>query len=386
MKSSTSLTPSQRLVFSCLLAERGIGGQARPKRLRARLAPLSFAQERLWFQYQLSPEGLAYNEVETVDIVGPLNVPALERSVTEVVSRHEVLRTVFMQNDGETVQVIQPPERVRLPVVDLRLLPAGEQEQACLGVINREACRVFDLSSAPIIRPTLLRLSAERHVLIVAVHHIAFDLWSISVFLREMAAAYEAFSAGRPCDLPELQLQYSDYATWEREWLTEAVINQQIQPLVATLSDLPRLQLPTDRPRGAMTSHRANWRDRALPEDLCAQLRQLVRGERITLSAVLLAAFWVWLNKLTGQRDVVVGAPVANRTRPEFEEMIGFFVNTVVLRRELSVDMTFRELAHETFEQLLNTQKYQHLPFEKLINRLRPDRSLDGRMGVSEHS
>ena len=339
--------------------------------------PLSFAQERLWFLEQLEPGNTAYNIAAAYRLRGPLDVAALERSLNEIVRCHEVLRTTFATMDGRPVQVIAPEMSLTLPVEDLQELPEAEREAEAQRLLTEEAQRPFDLEKGPLLRAALLRLDEEEHVLLLTMHHIVSDGWSMGVFNRELAVLYEAFSVGKPSPLPELPIQYADFAVWQREWLQGEVLEEQLAYWREHLGgDLSVLELPTDRPRPAAQSFRGATQSFVLSGDLTESLKALSRREGVTLFMTLLAAFKTLLYRYTGQEDVVVGSPIAGRNRSEIEGLIGFFVNTLVLRTDLSGNPTFRELLERVREVALGAHARQDLPFEKLVEALQPERDL----------
>ncbi|HEV7514904.1 MAG TPA: condensation domain-containing protein, partial [Thermoanaerobaculia bacterium] len=343
--------------------------------------PLSFAQERLWFLDRLEPGGSAYNISAAVRLVGPLDVPAFAAALGEVVRRHETLRTGFREGQHEMagwpVQVIaawSPPE---LAVVDLSVLsggPGGAREAAIRRLAGEEAGRPFDLAQGQPLRVALLRQSGSLHVLLLTVHHIAADGWSMEVLVRELPALYGAFCAGRRSPLPELPLQYADFAVWQRAWLSGATLEAQTAYWRQALAGAPILDLPTDRPRPAVRSSRGAGRKMALPPCLSADLRRFARGQGATPFMVLLAAFEILLGRLDGQEDLLVGSPIANRNHREIEGLIGFFVNTLVLRADLSGDPDFLTFLGRTREATLSAYAHQDLPFEKLVEELAPVR------------
>nr|QEO74781.1 condensation domain-containing protein [uncultured bacterium] len=339
--------------------------------------PLSFAQQRLWFLQQLDPESGAYNIPVGVRLTGSLHVEVLERSLAEVVRQHESLRTRFEVREGEPVQVIEPPQPLRLPVSDLTHLPEGQREAEAWRLSQEEAERPFNLSSGPLLRSELLRLGAEEHVLLLTMHHVVSDGWSMGVLVREVAALYEAYSQGRTAALPELAVQYSDFAVWQRGWLEGEVLERQLSYWRQQLRELPPLlELPTDGVRPPVQSFQGASRRFWLSESVTREVRELSRAEGVSLFMVLLAAFKVLLLRYTGQSDIWVGTPVANRTRVETEALIGFFVNTLVLRTDLGGDPTFMEVLARVRRTCLEAYAHQDLPFERLVEELQPDRDL----------
>ncbi|HEV3051885.1 MAG TPA: amino acid adenylation domain-containing protein, partial [Longimicrobium sp.] len=339
--------------------------------------PLSFAQERLWFIDRMEPGSAVYNIPMAWRLGGELDVAALERALGEIVRRHESLRTVFTEVDGSPVQVIAPFGGFSLPVEDLSQLDDADREAAVRRRVGDEARRAFDLSAGPLFRAALLRLGEEDHVLLLSMHHVVSDGWSMGVLFRELSALYEAFREGRESPLPELPVQYADYAVWQREQLAGEVLDRQLAYWRDRLAGAPELlELPTDRPRPAVQTYRGASERIELPAELLERLQALGRSEGATLYMTLLGAFQVLLSKYSGSEDVVVGSPIAGRTRKEVEELIGFFVNTLVLRTDLSGDPSFREVLGRVREATLGAYEHQEVPFEKLVAELQPERSL----------
>ncbi|HYH47367.1 MAG TPA: condensation domain-containing protein, partial [Thermoanaerobaculia bacterium] len=342
--------------------------------------PLSFAQERLWFLDRLEPGGSVYNIPAAVRLAGPLGMAACGAALDEVMRRHEALRTGFREGpDGQPVQVIEPWSPLGLPAVDLSALSGEAREAEVRRLVREEAGRPFDLAAGRPLRAAVLRLdaAAAEHVLLLTVHHIAADGWSVGILVRELAALYGAFRAGRPAaaaGLPELPVQYADFAAWQREWLSGAALETQMAHWRRALAGAATLELPTDRPRPAVRNPRGARREVALPPALAEDLRRLARGQGATPFMVLLAAFEIFLGRLSGQEDVLVGTPIANRTHHEIEGLIGFFVNTLVLRGDLSGDPDFVTLVRRTREVTLAAYAHQDLPFEKLVEELAPAR------------
>ncbi|HEX8351419.1 MAG TPA: amino acid adenylation domain-containing protein, partial [Pyrinomonadaceae bacterium] len=354
-------------------------GAAEGLRSRGQGVPLSFAQQRLWFLDQLEPGASAYNVPLAVRLTGQLDAGALARSLSEIVSRHESLRTTFdVAADGQPVQVIADARVTEVPLEDLRGLPEAVREDEARRLARAEAERPFDLTRGPLLRARLLRLSDEEHVLLVTMHHIVSDGWSMGVLVREVAALYGAYAAGAvESPLAELPIQYADFAVWQREFLQGERLEAELAYWRGRLGgELPVLELPTDRPRPAMLTHRGARQTHTLPPALVAALRDLGREEGATLFMVLLAAFKVLLMRLGGQTDVIVGSPIANRNRAEVEPLVGFFVNTLALRTDLSGDPGFRDLLARVREVCLDAYAHQDVPFEKLVEELQPERDL----------
>ncbi|HEY7213852.1 MAG TPA: amino acid adenylation domain-containing protein, partial [Thermoanaerobaculia bacterium] len=334
--------------------------------------PLSFAQQRLWFVEQLEPGSPAYTLSGAVRMRGSLEVAALERSFAEIVRRHEALRARFAEVEGRPVQWISPELHPDLPVADLSALPQGERESAVRRLVAAEAVRSFDLRSGPLLRLRLLRLSEDEHVLVLAMHHIASDAWSLQVLLRELRDLYPAFAAGRPSPLPELPVQYADFAAWQRRWLSGEVLESHLAYWRRKLSGVKPL-LPAHRSRTA-ASPQGDHRRLHLPPELRESLKDLGRREGATLFMTLLAGFGVVLHELTGEEDVTVGADIASRTRGETEGLIGFFINMLVLRTDLARNPSFRQLLGRVRETALGAYAHQDLPFERLVEEQQPER------------
>lgn len=342
-----------------------------PQNRESNSLPLSFAQQRLWFLNQLEPSSLTYNLPTAVSLTGPLIVAAMERSINEIRRRHEALRTTFVVEDGQPVQVISPPVPWPLPVVDLTEVTATEQEAEVQQLVQQP----FDLTRGPLWRTTLLRLGEEEHVLFLSMHHIVFDDWSFAVFLQELAALYEAFSAGKPSPLAELPIQYADFALWQRQWLQGEALEKQLSYWKQQLDGAPTMvELPTDRPRPAVQTYRGARQYIMLSKQVSEALKLLSQQEEVTLFMVLLAAFGTWLYRYTGQEDILVGSPIAGRNQVETEELIGFFVNTLVMRTYLGGNPTFRQLLARVRQVALGAYSHQDLPFEKLVEELHPER------------
>ncbi len=344
-------------------------------------APLSFAQQRLWILDQLDV-GPAYNAPPNLEVSGRLNVAALARALNDIVQRHESLRTTFAVIDGEARQVIHDDVTLDLPIVDLQHLPAGEQDAEVRRLAHEAALHPFDLNRDMMLRAKLLRLTPTAHVLLLTLHHIASDGWSIGVLLRELSTLYEAFVDGSPSPLPKLPIQYADFAQWQRQWLQGEVLDQQLTYWKQQLADAPPvLELPTDRPRPASESYRGRAVAMNIDAILTQQLQILSQQAGTTLFMTLLAAFQVLLYRHTGQDDLVVGTPIANRSHKELEPLIGFFLNTLALRADLSgsngCPPTFLELLDQVRQVTRAAYEHQDLPFERLVEELQLRRSLN---------
>ncbi len=339
--------------------------------------PLSFAQQRLWFLDQLEPNSPFYNIPVAVRLQGQLNLPVLEQTLNEIVRRHEVLRTTFALEEGLPVQRIQPELFLPLQVIDLSELPADERNPVALRLAIEEAEQPFDLARGPLLRVSLLRLAEEEHVALITMHHIVSDGWSMSVFVHEVAALYEAFASGAESPLQELPIQYADFAAWQHEWLQGEVLDEQLGYWRKQLGgELPTLELPTDKPHPAVQTYKGASQCVHLPVALSAAVKELSRRESVTPFMTLLAAFQTLLHRYTGQEDICVGTPVAGRNRAEVEGLIGFFVNTLVMRADLAGAPSFRALLRRVRDVALNAYAHQDMPFEKLVEELQPERSL----------
>jgi amino acid adenylation domain-containing protein len=342
---------------------------------RSQPLALSFAQQRLWFLNQLTGSSAIYNMPAAVRLQGVLQVEVLEQVVSEMVHRHEPLRTVFAVVDEMPIQAINPPTPQLVPVIDLQNLPAAAQRAEIERLATEEAQQPFDLAQGSLLRARLLRLSAEDHVLLTTMHHIISDGWSMGVFIRESIALYMAFVEGQASPLPPLPIQYADYAHWQRQWLQGEVLEQQLDYWRQQLGrELPVLNLPTDRPRPAVQTYRGDQHAISLSTDLTSALNRLSQQANATLFMTLLAAFQTLLYRYCGQEDIIVGSPIAGRRRSELEDLIGFFVNTLALRTDLSGNPSFRELLGRVRQVALEAYTHQDIPFEKLVEELKPAR------------
>ena len=373
--------------------------------------PLSYAQQRLWFLDQLQPLGGLYNIPLTLRLVGTLNVAALEQSLQEIIHRHEVLRTNFINVNGQPTQIIreqgtgnreQGIVRTSDPlastpwtvsIVDFKHLSTlvvseavgaasasakvSEKEIATQQLVQKQAIQAFNLANEPLVRATLVVLSDTEHALLVYIHHIVSDGWSMGVFIQELAALYNCYSQGQPSPLAPLPIQYADFAIWQRQWLQGDVLQSQLSYWQQQLADAPTLlSLPTDRPRGAVQTYHGAYQAIALSKELSIALKQLSQKESVTLFMTLLTAFQILLWRYSGQDDICIGTPIANRNRAEIEGLIGFFINTLVLRTRLDGNPSFRQLLSRVREVALSAYAHQDLPFEMLVEALQPERNL----------
>jgi amino acid adenylation domain-containing protein len=370
---------NRRRLMSAMLRADGLEVSERvriPRRAAAESFPLSYAQQRLWFLDQLVPGHAFYNCAAAIRLQFAIIPEVLERSLNEIVARHEALRTTFHSVDGKAVQVIAPGLRLPLPIVDLRELPPLERENAAMRLATEEARTPFDLAKGPLVRTTLLQLGDNDHLFLLTMHHIVSDGWSMVIFFDELKALYAAFFVGRASPLPAPRVQYADFAVWQRAYLEGGPLEQQLTYWRKKLADAPVLQLPVDRPREAMRSFAGARQYRAIPADLLASLKRLSQRENVTLFMVLLAGLQALLHRYTRQTDVVVGGPIANRNHLDVEGLIGFFVNSVVLRTDVSGDPTFLELLHRARDTALDAYAHQDVPFEVLVDALHEERNM----------
>jgi alpha-ketoglutarate-dependent taurine dioxygenase len=379
-KRIAGLTPERLAALAAHLGRKKTDApreQAITRRAGTGACPLSFAQQRLWFIDQFEPSTPAYNIPAAVRIRQRLNVEAFRRSMGEIVRRHDSLRTTFAAVGGEPVQVVSPHTEFEMPLFDLRARPEAERTAEMKRLVKEEAYLPFDLATGPLVRVKLLWLEDEQYVLLLTMHHIVSDGWSAGVFFRELRLHYEAFSAGRPSPLPALPIQYADFAAWQREWLQGEELERHLSYWRKQLAGAPAImELPFDRPRQKVRNLRGATLDFVLPAELAAPLRELTRQGEATMFMTLLAAFQILLSRLANSRDVVVGTNVANRNRPEIEGLIGFFINQLVMRTDLSGNPTFRELLARVRETALGAYAHQDMPFDKLVDAINPERRL----------
>lgn len=352
------------------------GEQHIPRRQASGPAPLSFAQERLWFLDQLSPGSSTFNEYVAIPLNQAFDVDLLRRSIDEIIRRHDILRTTFQEVDGRPVQVVAPSLSIELLIIDLTSLPPAQREAETSRIAHQEVLRPFDLTRGPLVRMMILRLGMLQHIFLFTMHHIVSDGWSMGVFARELTALYAAFSARQPSPLPELSIQYADYAAWQRNWLQGKELERHLAYWRQKLADLPALELPTDRPRPVLQSFCGAREALKLPQVLTEEIKNLCQREGVTLFMTLLAAFKALLYHYTGQEDLVIGTYIAGRNRAEIEPLIGFFINTLVLRTDLSGNPEFRVLLQRVREVTLDAYAHLDLPFPKLVEELQPERDL----------
>ncbi|WP_425526045.1 amino acid adenylation domain-containing protein [Halotia branconii] len=340
--------------------------------------PLSFSQERLWFIQQLQPNSSTYNVSFAFRLQGLLNISALEHSFNEIIQRHEVLRTRFFAADNQPIQVIAPSFNLKLPVINLQELSQQERETQVLQLVKNKVQQPFDLDQNSPLRCSLVQLDENEYVLLLSIHHIAFDGWSEGLFWRELTTLYTAFAAGKPSPLPKLPIQYADFAVWQRKWLQGQVTDNQLNYWKRQLADAPPLlELPTDRVRPPVQTNRGSILHFQLDEQLTQKLKSLSEQSGATLFMTLLTGFVILLSRYSNQQDILVGSPIANRNRSEIESLIGFFVNILVLRTDISGNPTFWELLQRVRQVAIEAYSHQDVPFEQVVEALQPERNLN---------
>jgi amino acid adenylation domain-containing protein len=371
-----SLSPAKRALLERKLRDKEAQQLKAPLRpgSAGKKPPLSFAQQRLWFLDQWQPRSAAYNISVVKRLRGPLNVDALDLALTEIVRRHETLRTTFAADGAAAVQVIHPPKPFCVYRIDLTKVPLEGKDAEVSRMIEEEASQPFNLVSGPLFRATLFRLEPEHNLLQLTVHHIVSDGWSMRVFQQELSRLYGAFLNGQSLPVSELPIQYADFAVWQRHSLQEDILAGQLCYWRKQLSDVATLDLPTDRPRPSMQTFVGASVELHVPRSVIERLKPLIRQEHATLFMTLLAAFQTLLHRYTAQDDIVVGTPIAGRTRVEIEPLIGVFVNMLVLRADTSGDPTFRELLRRVAKAALDAYAHQDVPFERLVEELQPRR------------
>jgi amino acid adenylation domain-containing protein len=379
-----SLSPEQRALFERLLAEDSepeggpdVGIARHPRGAGVVRLPLSFAQERLWFLDQLDPGNAQYNIPMAVELRGRLDVAALERSLDDLARRHETLRTTIHTEGDQGFQAIAPAGAIPLEKIDLGNAPEADRRATAMRLVSEDAGRPFDLARGPLVRAKLLRIAEDEHVLALNMHHVISDGWSFGVAFREVARLYEAHTAASTAHLSQLPVQYADFAAWQRDWFQGGRFQAQLAYWKERLAGAPAvLELPTDHPRPLAQTYCGGLQSVELPPSLVRRLRDLGRDSGVTLFMTLLAAYQALLRSYTGQDDIVVGSPIAGRTRPEIEGLIGLFVNTLALRVNLAGNPTVRELLARVREATLGAYENQDIPFEKLVEEVRPERRL----------
>ena len=379
MEQIAQLSPEKRALFELKLKEKLPGASHKTNGIRREqrtTAPLSFTQQRFWFLDQLEPELPIYNEWTAVRLNGSLDIAVLEQSINELVRRHEALRTTFALRDGQPVQMIAPMLTVPLLLIDLQGLPKTERWDEAERLAREETQRPFDLARGPLFRVKLFRMDKQEHILLLSFHHIVIDAWSATILYRELGSLYASFLQKQPSPLPELPVQYTDFAVWQREWLQSKAFASQLAYWQKQLADLSPLQLPIDRSRPHKQSYRGAQQPIQFSASLIKSLNALSQQAGASLFMTLLAAFQTLLHRYTGQDDIVVGSPIAGRNRPEIEGLIGCFTNTLTLRADLAGNPTFRTLLSRVRTTVLDALAHQELPFEKLVEELRPERDL----------
>ncbi|MCC5621222.1 condensation domain-containing protein [Nostoc sp. CHAB 5715] len=347
-----------------------------PRRTHHSPTYLSFAQQRLWFLQQLEPQSYTYNHSVCITLEGILNLAILENSFNEIIKRHEVLRTNFEAREGKDIAIISSPKSVNLPLIDMSEIPANQRETQVNQLVLAEAQQPFDLNNDFLLRTKILLLSKEEHLLLLTIHHIAFDGWSIGIFFQEFSTLYNAFSIGKPSPLAQLPIQYADFTSWQSNWLQGEIVEKQLSYWKHQLANLAILELPTDYPRPEVRTFLGTKQHLELAKELCEEIKALSNREGVTLFMTLLAAFKTLMHYYAKQDDIVIGTDVANRSLPETKKIIGFFVNQLVLRTNLSGDPTFQELLKRISAVTLAAYDHQDMPFDQLVLALKPERDL----------
>ena len=378
-QSKFQLSARKKAILDALLAQEGMAPSEDriPKRKESGPAPLSFAQQRLWFFDQFEPASFAYNLVTAVSLRGKLDISALQKGFDEMARRHEALRTTFDFRDGQPVQIISEQHSIPLQQTEITHRPEAQQREQIQNVLRQQILEPFDLKKGPLFRANLIRLAAEEHVLVLAMHHIVSDGWSMRVLVREITAFYGAYTSGTMPDLLPLPVQYADFAVWQRNWLQGDLLAKQLEYWKQQLGSAPAvLELPADRSRPAVQTYNGADFTFAFSPVLSQSLKALCRQEGVTLFMVLLASYKILLHRYTGQQEIVVGSPIANRQRKELEGLIGFFINMLALRTVISGELTFREYLKRVREVALGAYAHQDLPFEYLVEQFQPERNL----------
>lgn len=370
-----ALSAEKQQYLRCALLESGPKNlPVVPRSPQAHSLPLSSGQRRLWFLDQMAPGSPFYNMTACVPLGSAPDCAVLERSLSEIVRRHEALRTTFRSDAGEPEQIVHPASPVAVRVIELHTLAAGERESRAIQLASEEAQKPFDLTSGPLIRASLLRLAQDESWLLVTMHHIVSDGWSMSLFFFELGTLCEAYSQGLPSPLPELPVQYADYALWQQAWMTSTPLERELGYWRAKLANAAALELPTDRARPPVATFAGATFSWSLPERLHTHARRVARVHGATPFMVYLTAFKLLLARYTGRSDIVLGCPSASRGRPEIETLIGFFVNTLVLRTDLSGDLSFKEALERVKTTTLEAFEHDDVPFERLVEEIQPDR------------
>ena len=345
--------------------------------MTGQIFPVSFGQQRLWFLDQLEPGTPAYNLLRVIRIRGPLDTAAFSRALQTIVDRHASLRTIFVSESGEPSQLVQPHVAVLIPETDLSRVPPPKHDEEIARMAGEEAKRSFDLNTGPLFRVRLLRLQPEVHILILVMHHIITDGWSMSIFFREIAAVYQHLVDREPLELPELTIQYPDFAQWQRKSMAGEILELELEYWSGKLGGSPRLlELPTDKPRPAIQTHRGASEGFFIDQNLTDALKTLSQREGASLYMILLAAFQILLWRYTSAEDILVGTPIAGRNELELENVIGLFVNTIIMRGDLSGNPSFLGFFRRVITTCFEAFEHQHAPFEKIVEELEPERSL----------
>ncbi|HHE54764.1 MAG TPA: non-ribosomal peptide synthetase, partial [Caldithrix abyssi] len=338
---------------------------------------LSFAQQRLWFLYQLDPSSTAYHIPAALRLIGKLNIKALKEALTTITKRHEILRTTFSTINGTPIQIVSNNSNVSLSFVDISTLAPQVRQQELEQILLNENAKPFDLNKGPLWKVKVIKLSENEHVLYLLMHHIISDGWSVGVFVNEFSQLYNSYIQGSANPLPPLKIQYADFAVWQKKKLESEIKEKQLLYWKEKLSGhLPVLELPTDHPRPAIKSYRGSHRQSSIKGPLVEKIRQFSQQNGATIFMTLLSAFYALLYRYSNQPDICIGTPIANRNRAETQGLIGFFVNTLVLRNDLSGEPSFTELLQRTRNMVLEAFSHQDLPFEMLVEELHPERSL----------
>ena len=343
---------------------------------RGRAYPLSFGQQRLWFLHQLDPDSSAYNIFRALRISGKLDLDVLERSLNEIIRRHQIFRTTFTTIDEQPVQIVNEAVSLKIKILDLQSTIPAEREAQALELAAEEIQKNFDLLNGPLIRVVVFPIDKQEHIVLILVHHIVFDGWSFGVFFHELSSIYTAFLNGRSSPLPEPSLQFFEFAQVQREKMNEEVLEAQLSYWKSQLKDPPVTTLPTDRPRPAVQSSKGAGEILLISEKLVTGLKIFSANEKVTLFMTLLAALQTLVHRYSSSEDIVVGCPISGRINIQTEEMIGFFVNTLSFRTSFSGDPTFRQLLNHVRNVAVRAYANQDLPFEKLVEMLRLERDL----------
>ena len=373
-----SLTNQKRDLLKLLLNKKGINLQTETilPRPNSEPAPLSFGQEQLWFLSQIQ-DNTTYNLPLALQISGSLNISVLEQVITEIVRRHEILRTNFQQIEGKNLQVIRPEINISLQVINLDQITAKQQLKNVERLINQETDKIFNLSEDDLFQSTLYQLNQNSYILLLNMHHIISDGWSIGILLQELSTLYGAYLAGNKSPLPDLQIQYADYAIWQKEKFTSEIREKQLNYWKQQLADIPPLlELPTDKPRPPIQSFRGGIWEFSINSNLSQKIRTLTQQSDATLFMTMLAAFVILLYRCSGQDDILIGSPMAGRNRQEIQSLIGYFVNTVVLRTKLTGNPNFREILNQVRQVATDAHNYQDIPYNQVVEALNPQRNL----------